>query len=369
MSLLKRLIHKESFLTLLLILLGILAVLYPAEIKSYPSFIDWQTILALTGLLIITTGFRESGYFCSLSEKVLRKASRERRLTVFLVLLSAILSTFLTNDISLFLVIPLTISMKERIGKNFTRMIIFEAIAVNAGSALTPIGNPQNLFLWHQWNISFVAFMLRMLPLVVVLLGLLLLFVWTSFPSREFSPRREPPEEKPVQRSLLSLSVVMLIIYLVALETHQAQWVLPVILILYLILFRNVLIRTDWLLLFTFIIIFIDFHLLSTLPVVSRSVGALDLNISGNVYLLSAAVSQVISNVPASVFVSKFSHDWFAITYGVNVAGNGLVIGSLANIIALRMVQERKIWLTFHKYSLLYFLLSGTIIYVLFFVL
>ena len=73
--------------------------------------------------------------------------------------------------------------------------------------------------------------------------------------------------------------------------------------------------------------------------------------------------------MPASVFVSKFTHNWFAITYGVNVGGNGLVIGSLANIIALRMVESKGIWLNFHKYSIPYFLITGGIAYVLFFVL
>jgi len=93
----------------------------------------------------------------------------------------------------------------------------------------------------------------------------------------------------------------------------------------------------------------------------------LNLNSDGSIFLFSTFASQLFSNVPASVFVSKFSDNYFAITYGVNVGGNGLVIASLANIIALRMIQNKRVWLDFHKYSVPYFLLTIIITYISFF--
>jgi len=340
-AILKRRAGREPFLIFLLILLGILAVICPADIKDYPSFVEWQTIVALTGLLMITTGLKESGYFGSASEKILKRVKNERGLAIFFILLSAVLSTFLTNDITLFLVVPLTLTLQRLSRKSILKLVIFEAMAVNAGSALTPIGNPQNLFLWHQWGISFPSFMLRMLPLTVHLLLFLLIFAWFSFPDQKIA--RSPgsaTREKP-RKTLFLLSLILLLVYLISLELRLALWALPVIFILYLLFFRKVLRRTDWLLLLTFILIFIDFHILSTLPAITAWIGDMDLNIPAHVFLLSSGASQVISNVPASVFVSKFSHDWPAITYGVNVAGNGLVIASLANIIALRLARIR----------------------------
>ncbi len=76
-------------------------------------------------------------------------------------------------------------------------------------------------------------------------------------------------------------------------------------------------------------------------------------------------VSQIISNVPTSVLISKFSHNWFAITYGVNAGGNGFIIASLANLIALRIVKDRKFWIYFHRYSIPYLIITATILYVL----
>ncbi|MCS5961287.1 hypothetical protein LNP74_26120 [Klebsiella pneumoniae subsp. pneumoniae] len=72
----------------------------------------------------------------------------ERQLAIFMVLAAALLSTFLTNDVALFIVVPLTLTLKKWCAIPVNRLIIFEALAVNAGSLLTPIGNPQNILLW-----------------------------------------------------------------------------------------------------------------------------------------------------------------------------------------------------------------------------
>lgn len=171
------------------------------------------------------------------------------------------------------------------------------------------------------------------------------------------------------KRFLFTLSIIILMGYVISLQLKQAHLLLPLIFMIYLIFYRNILRKVDWLLLLLFIVIFIDFHVISVMPAIAEGVSSLNLHSGGNVFLFSMFSSQLMSNVPASVLVSEFSHNWFAITYGVNVGGNGLVIGSLANIIALRMAKGKKIWLNFHKYSVPYFLITGSIAYILFFVL
>lgn len=175
---------KEAVLFIFLFLLVIVAVLYPDKIINYPSFVDWRTIIALTGLLIITTGLKESEYFDIFSENMLKKLKNERSLSIFLILFSVLLSTFLTNDVALFVVIPLTIGIQDLVKNDISKLIVFETISVNVGSALTPIGNPQNLFLWHNWNISFITFITEMLPLVIIFLAILFTFVWIVFPTK-----------------------------------------------------------------------------------------------------------------------------------------------------------------------------------------
>ena len=92
-----------------------------------------------------------------------------------------------------------------------------------------------------------------------------------------------------------------------------------------------------------FIIIFIDFQAIGTTPIVLEGIKSLNLHSSGYVFLLSVLTSQLISNVPSIILLSKFCNDYLAITYGINVGGNSLVISSLANIIALRMSKDKEI--------------------------
>jgi len=152
-----------------------------APIDKIPALVDWQTIITLSGLLIVTTGIKESGLFYFLAYRISRRIDNERLLALFLVFLSAVLSMLVTNDITLFITVPLTLSLQKISENDYSKLIIFEAIAVNVGSALTPIGNPQNIFLWHQWGISFLVFVREMAPLVLIMSTILLIMTLLCF--------------------------------------------------------------------------------------------------------------------------------------------------------------------------------------------
>ncbi|MCD6299176.1 MAG: citrate transporter [Thermoplasmata archaeon] len=344
----------------------LLSALYSHEIVHYSDFVDWQTIVTLAGLLIITTAIKESAYFSIVAEKILKKANTERKVALLLILLSCILSSFLTNDIALFIVVPLTLSFRRFIGSSMGKLIIFEAIAVNVGSALTPIGNPQNLFLWHQWDVSFLTFVMKMLPLFVLLFALLIIFVLIIFPSKKLSAHSNQEKIK-FGRKLFLLSILLLAGYVIIIQFGLAYYALPVVFLVYLAFYRNILPKVDWLLILLFVTIFVDFHLISRMQIILNFVNLYDLNSHTTVFSLSILFSQITSNVPASIFMSKFSHNWLSIAYGVNVGGNGTVIASLANIIALRFAGGKKIWMDFHKYSLLYLIVTGGLAYAVFF--
>jgi len=358
-------VKQEFIVVIFLALLVLLSVFFPVHVTEFPAMVDWDTIRLLTGLLILATGIKESGYFDVISQRILKKIGNERTLAIFLTFFSVILSTFLTNDIALFIIVPITLGLRNLIRIDISKLIIFEAIAVNAGSALSPIGNPQNIFLWQKWSISFMNFIVEMTPSVIVLLISLLLFLYFIFPAKKIRFSDHHNTELAMNKTLLWFSGLMMIIFLLSVEIQKETEVLIFIMVFYLISYRKVLKKTDWLLLFLFILVFIDFHIISTLPFVSEGISFLKPDNAGDVFIFSGIISQFISNVPASVFVSKFSTEWQAIAYGVNIGGNGLVIGSLANIIALRMTKSKKIWIDFHKYSIPYFLFTATVIYFL----
>ncbi len=348
-------IRREKFLLLLLLILLFLSVIKPENIKNYPRFIHWQTIGILAGLLLISSGLKYSGVLHILAKRLLSHIHTERKLALFLILLTAFFSSFMTNDVALFVMVPLTISMQNLLSGDVSKIIVFEAISANVGSSLTPIGNPQNIFIWQKWGISFSSFILYLFPLTLALLSILLLFTFLSF-------RNDGLEitEKAIafDKFLAVSSLSLIIIYLFLLQLGLVFYILPVVFLFYLFLFPSVFRETDWSLLLIFIIIFIDFQCISNLSIIQRIME----NSSIDAFLFSTILSQIMSNVPASIFISNFSNDWLKIAYGVNVGGNGFVIASLANIIAIRLSGKR-LWKEFHKYSLPFFVFSILIAY------
>ena len=127
---------------------------------DYLRLVDWQTIGALAGLLAITQGVEKSGMLQSAAQRLLSRTHRPAQPGPAAdAPAPPLLSALVTNDVSLFLLVPLTRVLATQAHLPLARLVVLEALAVNAGSALTPIGNPQNLFLWHRSGESFLGFM------------------------------------------------------------------------------------------------------------------------------------------------------------------------------------------------------------------
>ncbi|SUG34127.1 membrane protein [Salmonella enterica subsp. arizonae] len=165
-----RALRRERFFQLLIIVGIALSLFVPFAPRAWPDAIDWHTIITLSGLMLLTKGVELSGYFDVLGRQMTRRFHTQRQLAMFLVLAAAALSTFLTNDVALFIVVPLTITLKKLCAIPVNRLIIFEALAVNAGSLLTPVGNPQNILLWGRSGLTFAEFSGQMAPLAVMMM-------------------------------------------------------------------------------------------------------------------------------------------------------------------------------------------------------
>jgi di/tricarboxylate transporter len=174
-------LFKDRFFLLLLAVLVALSLFSPELIASYPALVDWPTIAALTGLLALTKGLELSSALDHAGHWVTARMTSERAVALCLVMAAALLSMVLTNDVALFVVVPLTLGVCRLTGMPLSRLVILEALAVNAGSALSPVGNPQNLFLWQLSGVSFNEFVVQMLPLVLMLMALLLVLTCMLF--------------------------------------------------------------------------------------------------------------------------------------------------------------------------------------------
>jgi di/tricarboxylate transporter len=343
-------LRRDRFFQLLLAGLLILAVLSPTPVTRFPALVDGATMAALTGLLLLTKGLELSGVLNRLGHRLVSAMPSERAVALSLVAAAAVLSTVLTNDVALFVVVPLTLGVARITRLPATKLIVFEALAVNAGSALTPIGNPQNLFLWQLSRVSFGDFVAHQAPLVAVLAGLLLVATALAFSGRAIHVAPEPAS--PLDRRLLGLSLLLYVPFLVATDHGQATAALGLLVVLFAGFRPRALRELDWGLLLVFVLMFVDLRLLAQLPAVKSAMHGLDLGQPLNLYLVSIGASQLISNVPAAIALAEYSQDWRVLAYGVNVGGFGCMVGSLANLIALRMSGDPTAWRVFHVYAI-----------------
>ena len=332
----------------LLLITGVgLSVFVPFTPHTWPAAIDWRTIITLSGLMMLTKGVELSGYFDVLGRKMVRRFATERKLALFMVFSAVLLSTFLTNDVALFIVVPLTLTLRKLCEIPVTRLIIFEALAVNAGSLLTPIGNPQNILLWGRSGLSFTAFTGQMAPLALAIVASLLAVGWFAFPNKslQYHSGTTGPQWQP---RLVWSCLGLYIVFLTALELNQA-------------LAGAVLVSVDWTLLLVFMAMFIDVHLLIQLPVLQNVLHSVSGLSQPGLWLTAIGLSQVISNVPSTILLLNYVPPTVLLAWAVNVGGFGLLPGSLANLIALRMANDRRIWWRFHLWSIPMLLWSAAV--------
>lgn len=342
---------EERLLLVLLFALAALLLLAPQGPAALNELIDWRTIAALAGLLVLSRGLEDSGSLARAGHSLLSRVQSERALAAALVLFAALLAMLVTNDVALFIVVPLTLGLGRVVPSlPVGRLVIFEAFAVNAGSTLSPVGNPQNLFLWQSSGAGLAEFALTMLSLAGALMLLLLALLPFAFRARPLAIA-DISSHMPLDRKLAALSLALYAPFLIAVELGHAAWAAIAIITLYLGVARKVLRGVDWPLLLIFVLMFVDLGLLAGLPAIATQLPAL-FSLPGGLLSAGALLSQGISNVPATIFLASFSDDWRTLAWAAAVGGFGTAIGSLANLIALRLSRQPGLWREFHLWSL-----------------
>ncbi|MEC7376904.1 MAG: SLC13 family permease [Pseudomonadota bacterium] len=349
----RRVLARASEDRLLLVLLAALAPLLwltPEPDWALHRLVDWKTVGALAGLMVLSRGLEESGYLGHAGHWLLQRVRGERLLAIVLVVFSAALAAVITNDVALFIVVPLTLSLGRVADLPLGRLVIFEALAVNAGSAISPVGNPQNLFLWQSSSAGFVEFILAMAPLALALILLLVVMVPLAFPGKVIAVEPAAPGW-PRAQGLFGVSLALYLPFLVLADLGYAAPAAAALILFFLVFRRRLLLGVDWLLLLVFALMFIDISLLAALPVVQALAGGL-LQLPGHTTTAAVLASQVMSNVPAAILLASFTEEWRDLAWGVSVGGFGLAIGSLANLIALRLSRQPGLWREFHAWSI-----------------
>ena len=327
-------LKKETVLCIAFLLAVISAFIVPVD-AQYIEYMDFRVLVLLFALMTVMSGLQSLGIFEKLSYSLLKYVKSTRSLTLLLVSLCFFLAMFITNDVALITFVPFTILILEKIDshKNMIPIIVLETIAANLGSMLTPIGNPQNLYLYGLSGLSIGEFLLHMAPSTA--LSFVLLIICSLFLKKETIAIVETTNtfenKKPV------LTAYYFALFILCLLTVAYLIPYPVLLLvsipILLIWDRSTLKQVDYCLLLTFISFFIFIGNMQRIPAVAEMISSL---VEGKELITAFLASQIISNVPAAMLLSGFTDNYRDLLLGVNIGGLGSLIASLASLISFK---------------------------------
>lgn len=375
-------LKKETVLCAALLLAAISAVFVTPD-AQYADYIDIHTLLLLFCLMAVMAGAQRLGLFTLLSRRLLALVKTTRQMLLVLVFLPFFFSMLITNDVALITFVPFGITVikhakKERL---LIPLVVLQTIAANLGSMLTPVGNPQNLYLYARAGLSLPAFTALMLPytLAAALCLLVAVFLVTRSDSEGGLPLFSPDDTQSdffahpdasadistdasvaaavdtsadastdvaadaaaasrfdTPRAALYGAAFALCLLTVA-GILSPYLLTGIIFALIVILDRNVFRQVDYALLGTFVGFFIFVGNMGRLPAFRSFLSGI---LDGREQLVSILSSQIISNVPSALLLSGFTDNLKALIIGTNLGGLGTLIASMASLISYKQLAR-----------------------------
>ena len=329
--------------------------------------VDLDTLTLLLGMMIIVASLRLSGFFSLANSFVVRRAHHPLILLVLIVLLSGVLSAFLVNDAICLVLAPLVVELTVTLKRNAVPYLLAVAMASNIGSTATITGNPQNMMIGSLSGIPYRSFAAALSPVAAMGLVILVVLLVLAY-RREFfaaAPVRPTPPRFRVNRVLLARGMAatagVIALFFLGQPPAKAAIVIGALLLLTRrVHSRRVYAEIDWSLLLMFAGLFIIVagaeHTLLT-PGRVQSAAGLGLDQVPILTLVTAALSNVVSNVPAVLVLKPFvaslhdpAHAWLVVAMASTLAGNFTVLGSVANLIVVEKAARRGVTVGFAAY-------------------
>ena len=331
-------LRREVVLAVALVL-AVLTMCFVAPDRQYLDYIDLHTLGLLFALMAVMAGLQRLGLFRTMGEAMLRRTRTTRQLEAILIFLPFFTSMAVTNDVALITFVPFALEVLALAGLKVRAIpvVVMQTIAANLGSMATPIGNPQNLYLYSRYGLSMGDFFSATLPLTAAAFVLLALFVLIR-KSVPISVPTQDDRKKPMAKGQLILLLILFLLCLAVVADVLPLWlVCIVVLAALLITDRIALIRVDYSLLLTFIGFFIFVGNLGRIPFFTELFRNL---LTGHEVICSVIASQVISNVPAALLLSGFTDNARGLLIGVNLGGLGTLIASMASLISYKYIAK-----------------------------
>ena len=336
MQTLVQFLRSQTVLVVSAVLALVSCFLVPPS-RAYVSYVDWRVLGLLFSLMAVVAGLRTAGTFRVLTEFLLRKVSSMRVIALLLVLLCFGFSMFLTNDVTLITLVPFTLLVfRQMTGseKALVHTLVLETLAANLGSMLTPIGNPQNLYLYSQYDLSLGVFFRTMAPYTALSLVLLVVLTLVLVPGGAAS-LSEGSTFHSFHRKTFFVYAALFLLCLLSVA-RVLDWRVLLVAVLAVVVLENyrLLRMVDYSLLLTFVFFFVFIGNVGSLADVREF---LENAVGGREVENGILASQVISNVPAALLLSKFTTDGTGLLVGVNLGGLGTLIASMASLITYRL--------------------------------
>lgn len=329
-------VQREIVLVIAAFLAAFSCFFVPPDSK-YISYIDWRTLILLFCLMAVMSGIKELGFFQLVCKVLLDRVSTQRGVSAILVGICFLGSMFITNDVALITFIPLGIIMLKTadMDRSVCLTVTLMTIAANLGSMLTPVGNPQNLYLYSISGISLEEFIKVMFPYTAASAILLGAAVIIAYRKKEIRLHEEKRENQFECKKAGFYAVLFIICLCCVMKWISAGILLAIILVAVFIENWKLLFKIDYGLLATFIAFFIFIGNVSRISAFQSMISGL---VTGHEEIAAVAASQVISNVPAALLLSGFTRQWQALIVGTNLGGLGTLIASMASLISYKQI-------------------------------
>ena len=331
---LKQFLKQETVLCIAALCAVATMLLVPPD-AEYLHYIDWRVLCLLLCLMAVVAGFKSLGAFDWLTYQLLRRIQSGRVLGVTLVLLPFFCAMLVTNDVALIVFVPFTLALLDGLGcaDAMIPVIVLQTVAANLGSMATPVGNPQNLYLYAAYNLQAGEFFSVVLPLTAVSGAALTLAALPVLP--RMLPEQKLKEERIASAGRMGLYAALFCLCLLTVFRIVPYIVTTAVVVAALFAAdRKLLKEIDFMLLLTFVCFFVVSENLGRVEAVRDFLQSL---LSRSTLLTAVSASQVISNVPAAVLLSAFTQEWRELLAGVNIGGLGTPIASLASLITMKL--------------------------------
>ncbi len=323
---------------------AVLAVISSFFVKpdaKYLNYIDYRTLALLFCLMSVMAGLQKTGVFNALAEGMLKRVRGSGALTFILVMLCFFTSMLITNDVALITFVPFTFTVLGMLDKNerdrlIIPVVVMQTIAANLGSMLTPIGNPQNLYLHGASGMGVGEFVILMLP--YVLASFVILAAWILCRHRRgddinicfFGDARVGDKKKI---AVYAAAFVICLLTVARVIDYRVTFFAVTALVA--ACDRRIFAKVDYTLLLTFAAFFVFIGNMGRVPVFENYIKSV---IDGRECVTGVLSSQFISNVPAALLLSGFTDNFRPLIVGVNIGGLGTLIASMASLISFKLL-------------------------------